>query len=161
VSVGTSKDTPEFAVASLARWWRYNGRHHWPDATELLVLADGGGSNSYRARAWKYWLQHNFANRYGLAVTVCHFPTSASKWNPIEHRLFSEISKDWAGQPLTSYEMALKYISTTTTATGLTVKAYLDQRTYQTTTVTDEEMAALILQAHDIQPSRNYTICPQ
>ena len=161
VSVGTSKDTPEFAVASLARWWRYNGRFQWPNATELLVLADGGGSNGYRVRAWKHWLQHNLVNRYGLTVTVCHFPTSTSKWNPIEHRLFSEISKNWAGQPLTSHELAVKYISTTTTVTGLTVKAYLDERTYQTTTVTNEEMAALTLQPHDTQPSRNYTISPQ
>jgi hypothetical protein len=161
VNVGTSRDTPQFAVASLARWWTNDGRHRWPGANQLLVLADGGGSNGYRSRGFKHGLQHKLANRYGLTITVCHYPTSASKWNPIEHRLFSEISKNWAGEPLTSHEVALKYIATTTTTTGLTVKAYLDEREYPKVTITDEEMDAIELRPHDTQPSRNYTISPQ
>jgi Rhodopirellula transposase DDE domain len=160
VSVGTSRDTPQFAVASLTRWWTHDGRHLWPGANQLLVLADGGGSNAYRSRGFKHALQH-FANRYRITITVCHYPTSASKWNPIEHRLFSEISKNWAGEPLTSYEVALKYIATTTTTTGLTVKAYLDERDYPKVTITDQQMDAIELQPHTTQPSRNYTISPQ
>lgn len=160
VNVGTSRDTPQFAVASLARWWTNDGRRRWPGADQLLVLADGGGSNAYRSRGWKHGLQQ-LANRYRLTITVCHYPTSASKWNPIEHRLFSEISKNWAGEPLTSYEVALKYIATTTTTTGLKVKAYLDERDYPKVTVTDDEMDAIELQPHTTQPSRNYTISPQ
>jgi hypothetical protein len=160
VNIGTSRDTPQFAVASLARWWSTHGRRRWPGANQILVLADGGGSNSYRSRGWKHAL-HKLATRHGLTITVCHYPTSASKWNPIEHRLFSEISKNWAGQPLTSYEVALKYIATTTTTTGLTVKAHLDKRNYPKVTITDEQMDAIQLQPHTTQPSRNYTICPQ
>ena len=161
VSIGTSRDTPQFAVTSLARWWTNDGRHRWPGADRLLVLADGGGSNGYRSRVWKHALQHKLANRHGLNITVCHYPTSASKWNPIEHRLFSEISKNWAGTPLISHETARNYIATTTTTTGLTVKAYLDQRDYPKVTITDDEMDALQLHAHTTQPSRNYTISPQ
>lgn len=161
VSVGTSRDTPQFAVASLARWWSTDGRRRWPSADRLLVLADGGGSNGYRSRGFKHALQHKLCNRYRLTVTVCHYPTSASKWNPIEHRLFSEISKNWAGQPLISSEVALKYIATTTTTTGLTVKAYLDERDYPKVTISDAEMDTIHLQRHTTQPTRNYTIRPQ
>jgi hypothetical protein len=161
VSVGTSHDRPQFAVNSLARWWTTDGRHRWPGADQLLVLADGGGSNGYRSRGFKHALQHNFCNRFGISVTVCHYPTSTSKWNPIEHRLFSEISKNWAGEPLTSYEVALKYIATTTTTTGLKVKAHHDERDYPKMTITDEQMEAIQLHRHATQPSRNYTISPQ
>jgi len=99
VSVGTTHDTPDFAVDNLARWWACHGCRHYPGATELLVLADSGGSNGARTRAWKYGLQHRLCDRHGLTVTVCHYPSGASKWNPIEHRAFSEISKNWAGRP--------------------------------------------------------------
>jgi hypothetical protein len=161
VSIATSRDTPQFAVASLARWWSTDGRRRWSGADQILVLADGGGSNGYRTRGWKHAQQHNLCNRHGLTVTVCHYPTSASKWNPIEHRLLSEISKNWAGQPLTSYEVALKYIATTTTTTGLTVKAHLDEQNYPKVTITDTQMDTIQLQRHTIQPTRNYTISPQ
>ena len=104
VSVGTTHDTADFAVDNLTRWWDIHGRQRYPEATELLVLADSGGSNEARNRAWKYGLQHRLADPYGLSVTVCHYPSGASKYNPIEHRVFSEISKNWAGRPLTDYE---------------------------------------------------------
>ena len=104
VFVGTSHDTPRFAVDNLEKWWRYDGKWRYPAASRLLILADSGGSNAFRSRAWKYWLQNRLADRHSLAITVCHYPAGASKWNPIEHRLFSEISKNWAGRPLDSYE---------------------------------------------------------
>ena len=119
--VGTSHDTPDFAADNLARWWQSEGRPRYPDAAEILVLADGGGSNSPRRNAFKYALQHRLADPFGLSVTVCHYPTGASKWNPIEHRLFSEISKNWAGCPLRTYETILNYIRTTRTENGACV----------------------------------------
>jgi hypothetical protein len=162
VFVGTSHNTPRFAVDNLAKWWAYDGRHRYPDATELLVLADGGGSNGTRARAWKHALQHRLCDPHGLTVTVCHYPTGASKWNPVEHRLFSEISKNWAGRPLDSYETILNYIRTTTTTTGLKVKAYLVAREYpKGVTISDDEMDQLHLHPHDTQPTRNYTLSPR
>ena len=102
VFVGTSHDTPRFAAENIARWWRYSGRKDYPDASELLILADSGGSNGARVRAWKYELYRQLVEPFALKITVCHYPTGASKWNPIEHRFFSEISKHWAGQPLDS-----------------------------------------------------------
>jgi len=161
VVVGTSHDTSEFAVASIAKWLRRQGRRSYPETKRLLLLADNGGSNAPRTRAWKYYLQRRVCDEFNISVTVVHYPPGTSKWNPIEHRLFSEISKNWAGEPLTSYEVALKYISTTTTTTGLTVKAYLDERDYPKVTITDEQMDAIELQRHTTQPSRNYTISPQ
>lgn len=159
--VGTTHDTPQFAVDNLARWWVYDGRRRYPDAAELLVLADGGGSNGPRNRAWKHQLQHRLCNRYDLTVTVCHYPTGASKWNPIEHRLFSEVSKNWAGQPLDSYETILNYARTTRTATGLEVKAYLIDTHYpKGSKISDQAMTALNLHPHDTQPIRNYTLNP-
>ena len=110
VSIGTSHDTPSFAVDNLARWWACHGRERYRGATELLVLADSGGSNGARSRAWKHGLQHRICDPYGLSVTVCHYPSGASKYNPIEHRAFSQISKNWAGQPLTDYETVVNYI---------------------------------------------------
>lgn len=162
VFVGVSADTSEFAVESLAKWWRYDGRHRYPQAQHILLLADGGGSNSPHRRAWKYLLQTRFCDRHGLTVTVCHYPTGASKWNPIEHRLFSEISKNWAGEPLVSYETILKFIRTTTTTTGLQVKAYLDPRNYpKKTKISEEQMSQLVLEKHETQPQRNYTLKPR
>lgn len=160
--VGTSHDTPAFAADNLARWWVYGGRRRYPGATQLLVLADGGGSNGFRTRAWKHALQESLCDRHGLTVTVCHYPTSASKWNPIEHRMFSEISKNWAGQPLVSYETILNYARTTRTTTGLRIKAYLVRTDYpQGVQISDQAMDALHLRLHDTQPNRNYTLSPR
>jgi hypothetical protein len=162
VFIGTSHNTPAFAVDSLAKWWVYDGRRRYPHASQLLVLADGGGSNGAKARAWKHALQHRLCDRYGLTVTVCHYPPGASKWNPVEHRLFSEISKNWAGRPLDSYQTILNYLRTTTTATGLQVKAYLLTTHYPTgIETTDEQMDQLQLPPHDTQPTRNYTLTPR
>lgn len=162
VFVGISHNTPAFAGDSIARWWVYDGRRRYPGATELLVLADGGGSNGAKARAWKHTLQQRLCDRHGVTVTVCHYPTGASKYNPVEHRLFSEISKNWAGRPLDNYETILNYISTTTTATGLAVKAYLVATDYPTgVKISDEEMRSLQLRPHDTQPTRNYTLSPR
>ena len=124
VMVGTSHDTPVFAVEAIGQWWRREGRQRYPQAPELLILADGGGSNAPRCRAWKLALQENLADRFGLAVTVCHYPTGASKWNPVEHRLFSEISKHWAGQPLTDLPTIVRLIGETQTQTGLRVACW-------------------------------------
>lgn len=121
VSVGMSKDTAEFAVGAIRRWWRLFGRRRYPDATGLLICADGGGSNGARNRAWKFHLQR-LADRTGIAVTVCHYPPGTSKWNKIEHRMFSYISLNWRGQPLVSYETVVNLISSTTTRGGLRIK---------------------------------------
>jgi Rhodopirellula transposase DDE domain len=159
--VGTTHDTPRFAVDNLARWWVYDGHRRYPGATELLVLADGGGSNGHRNRAWKHALQQWLCDRHGLTVTICHYPTGASKWNPIEHRMFSEISKNWAGQPLDSYETILNYARTTRTTTGLQIKAYLIRTHYpKAVRISDQEMDALHLQVHETHPTRNYTLSP-
>jgi len=161
VYVGISSDTPELATDCLSRWYQEEGRDRYPNSNELLILADSGGSNGYRCRAWKHGLQLKLANRHSLKVTVCHYPPGCSKWNLIEHRLFSEISKNWSGRPLDSYETILNYISTTTTDTGLQVRACLHSTEYiKGIRITDEEMAALALCTHDIQPERNYTIIP-
>jgi hypothetical protein len=160
--VGTSHDTSEFAVDNLVKWWVYDGRLRYPNATKLLILADGGGSNGSRTRAWKLALQERLCDRHGLTVTVCHYPTGASKWNPIEHRLFSELSKNWAGRPLDSYQTILKYARSTTTSTGLRVKSYLVPKHYSKgVSVSDQAMAELRLHRHDTQPVRNYTLSPR
>jgi len=162
VFVGMSHDTPHFATDNLAKWWVYDGRRRYPAAPRLLILVDGGGSNGYRTRAWKQGIQTRLCDRHGLTVTVCHYPTGASKWNPIEHRLFSEISKNWAGRPLDSYETVLNYLRTTTTSTGLDVKAYLVRRDYPAgVRISDEEMSAIEIERHATQPARNYTIKPR
>jgi hypothetical protein len=162
VSVGTTHDTPDFAVDNVARWWDCHGRRRYPDAAELLVLADSGGSNGARCRAWKHGLQHRLCDRFGLTVTVCHYPSGASKYNPIEHRAFSEISKNWAGQPLIDYETVINYLTTTTTKTGLQVDAHLVQANYPTgIKVSDKEMKDLSVRPHETQPNRNYTISPR
>ena len=160
--VGTTHDTPRFAVDNLARWWVYDGHRRYPGATELPVLADSGGSNGHRNRAWKHALQQRLCDRHGLTVTVCHYPTGASKWNPIEHPMFSEISKNWAGQPLDTYETILNYARTTRTTTGLHIKAYLIRTHYpKGVRISDQEMDALHLRAHPAQPTRNYTLSPR
>jgi len=143
VYVGTSNDTAEFAVDAIEAWWISEGRDRYEGATELTILADGGGSNGATNRLWKLCL-HRFAQRHGLTVTVAHYPPGASKWNPIEHRLFSEISKNWAGRPLDSYQTILNYLSTTRTKTGLQVQAHLLDRLYDKgRKVSDAEMRRL------------------
>ena len=128
--IGLSHDTSAFAADALCHWWRHEGRHRYPAADRLLLLADSGGSNNCRHRAWKYNLQIRLCNPFGLILTVCHYPPGTSKWNPIEHRLFSEISKNCAGRPLDSYETFLNHIRTTRTKTGLRVTSCLLEGDY-------------------------------
>jgi hypothetical protein len=161
VVVGTSRETPAFAVDSIVSWWRACGKTKYPKTDELLILADCGGGNSARARAWKYHLQHQLSNRYRLSVTVCHYPPGASRWNPIEHHLFSHITSNWAGQPLKSYETILKYLRTTKTTCGLRVSARLTQKRYDTgESISKTEMAELLLAGHKTLPTWNYTLTP-
>ena len=160
--VGTSYDTPEFAVFCIVRWWNEIGQYEYLDTRELYILADSGGSNGYRSRAWKYFLQHKLANQFDLTVTVAHYPSGASKWNPIEHRLFSEVSKHWAGIPLETLSIILHYLQTTTTRTGLTVTADLVEQDFEKgIKICDAEMANLNLQSHQTIPQWNYSIKPQ
>ena len=161
VNVGTTHDTAEFAVESLRRWWRLFGQRHYPPAQRLLVCADGGGSNGSRNRAWKYNLQQ-FCERSNLAVTVCHYPPGTSKWNKIEHRMFSFISLNWQGHPLVSYKTVVNLIGTTRTKSGLRVKAKLDRKFYEVgVKITDQEMKQLNLRPHTTHPVWNYTIAPR
>jgi len=161
VYVGTTHDTPEFAVQSIADWWHRQGRLHYGSDSLLLILADGGCSNGYQSRAWKWMLQEQLVDRYQIQVTVCHYPTGASKWNPIEHRLFSEISKHWAGIPLETYPLILQLLSETTTTTGLTVKSRLVTKRYDTgVKVSDDQMRQLRLRKHSVLPQWNYTLLP-
>jgi transposase len=158
VSVGCSHDTASFAVESIRRWWQAMGQPIYPDAEEILLCADSGGSNGYRLRLWKVELQR-WVNETGLAVTVCHFPPGTSKWNRIEHRLFSHITMNWRGRPLVSYRVIVNLIAATTTETGLRVKAELDTEEYPTKVkVSDEEMAAIHLCPHRFHGEWNYTI---
>lgn len=160
VFVGASHDTPQFAVSSIEKWWRYDGRRRYTKAKELLILADCGGSNGYRCRAWKHQLQQ-FSNRHRIKVTVSHYPPGTSKWNPIEHRLFSEISKNWAGCPLHSFATIQNYIRTTSTTTGLAVKAYIDSKIYpKGIKVNVQQMNQLNIKKHDTLPNWNYTFTP-
>jgi transposase len=161
VNVGTDHDTAAFAAESIRRWWTAMGLAAYPAARRLLITADAGGSSSYRTRAWKTELAA-FALQTGLAVTVCHFPPGTSKWNKIEHRLFSHITLNWRGRPLTSHEVIVNTIAATTTATGLTVRAGLDPGSYpQGVKVSDEQMAALPLTKHDWHGDWNYTLRPE
>jgi len=161
VLLGISHDTPRFAVESIENWWKTEGGASYPDSNQLLILADSGGSNSSRSRVWKYQLQEKLCNQFGLTVNVSHYPPGSSKWNPVEHRLFSEISKNWAGRPLDSFETALKYIRTTKTATGLTVKAHFVKKKYKKgEKVADRQMKNLSLKKHEIFPEWNYTLSP-
>ena len=162
VVVGTSAETSEFAVDAIAWWWELEDRPAFPDETKLLVLSDAGGSDGCRFRLWKKQLQEQLADWLGIEVMVCHYPTGASKWNPIEHRLFSYISLNWAGKPLRTFETMMGYIRSTTTKTGLKVKAFLLERVYKKgIKVSDQEMAALNLQRRRVCPSWNYIIRPR
>ena len=159
--VGTSHDTSAFAVASVAQWWATAGRRTYPGATELHILADGGGSNGARCRAWRYELQHRLCDSFGLTVTVGHYPPGTSKWNPIEHRLFSEVTKHWAGEPLESYDKMLNFIRTTTTTGGLVVNATLNDADFPTgIKISDDQMKQLNIRPHPVCPAWNYTISP-
>jgi hypothetical protein len=161
VNVGTDHDTAAFAVESIRRWWKAMGRAAYPRARRLLVTADAGGSNSYRTRAWKAELAA-FAAETGLAVTVCHFPPGTSKWNKIEHRLFSHITMNWRGRPLASHDVIVSAIAATTTRAGLTVRAGLDPGSYpEGAKVSDEQIAALPLDRHEWHGDWNYTLRPE
>lgn len=162
VYVGVSADTPQFAVDTIASWWQNEGETSYCHADQLLILADSGGSNSYRSRVWKRQLQEQLSDRFGLAVTVCHYPTGCSRWNPVEYRLFSHISLNWVGKPLRTFDTMLAYIRGTTTATGLTVKASLVEGVYEKgQSVAGAEMETLNLERHETCPNWNYTIRPR
>jgi transposase len=161
VNVGMSADTAQFAVESIRRWWRQMGKPCYPKTRRLLICADSGGSNGYRLHLWKRELQL-FANEENLTITVCHYPPGTSKWNKIEHRLFSFITKNWRGRPLIDYRTIVNLIGGTKTKTGLTVKAYLDRKTYpRGIKVASKEMKALNLKPHKFHGEFNYTIPPQ
>jgi hypothetical protein len=161
VSVGQDHDTATFAAASLMRWWHMLGQRNYPHAHELLISADGGGSNGYRLRLWKVELQR-FADETGLTVTVCHLPPGTSKWNKIEHRLFSQISINWRGRPLISHEVIVSLIGATKTHAGLRVEAELDPAQYPTKVkVSDAELQRVSLHPHDFHGEWNYTIRPR
>jgi len=160
VSVGADHDTSAFAVETLRRWWNTVGRHRYPHADRLLICADGGGSNGYRVRAWKIELAA-FAAETGLTITVCHLPPGTSKWNKIEHRLFSQITLNWRGRPLTSHQIIVDLIGATSTVTGLTVRAELDTGTYPTgVKYTKKQVDALPITGHDFHSEWNYTVAP-
>jgi len=160
VNVGTDHDTGAFAVASIRGWWRSEGRLLYSQAVTLLITADGGGSNGSRLRLWKLELQ-KFADETGLSISVCHFPPGTSKWNKVEHRLFSFISSNWRGEPLRDYETIVNLISRTTTAKGLQVICRLDRRKYPTgRKVTDEEIKRVNLKRNKFHGDWNYTIYP-
>ncbi len=160
VNIGVTADTAEFAVSSIRYWWQYVGSRRYPNAKELLICADASGSNGYRLRLWKKELQ-KFSNARGIAVSVCHFPPGTSKWNKIEHRLFSFISINWRGKPLTSYQVIINLIVSTTTKTGLVVKARLDKKTYiKGKKVTNYEMENLRISKNKFHGEWNYTIKP-
>ncbi len=158
VNIGISSDTAEFAVNSVYQWWKMCGRKRYPNATRLLICADGGGSNGSRNRLWKSCLQ-DLANKIELDITVCHYPPGTSKWNKIEHRMFSFISLNWKGIPLKNYETIIKLISGTKTEAGLKIKAKLDKNTYSKgIKISDEDFDKLNLKYHKKYPKWNYTI---
>lgn len=160
--VGESADTPQFAVEAIACWWQEEGVTAYPEAEGLLILADSGGSNGCQPRAWKKHLQEELSDRFGLCVTVCHYPTGCSKWNPIEHRLFGPISLNWAGKPLRTWETLLGYIRGTMTTTGLTVSARRLPGLYaKGEKVSNEELKGLKLERHRVCPRWNYTLQPR
>jgi hypothetical protein len=161
VSVGIDHDTAQFAVQAIKRWWQTMGRPRYPHASELLITADGGGSNGSRCRLWKAELQQ-LANELDLCIHVCHFPPGASKWNKIEHRMFSHITQNWRGRPLISHEVIINLIANTTTRTGLKIHAELDCGTYPTgIKVSDEQLAGLALDKDDFHGEWNYVLLPQ
>jgi hypothetical protein len=161
ICVGTSSDTSAFAVEAIGTWWSNYGRQRYQGAKELLILADGGGSNGHRRRLWKTSLQERIADRFGLHVTVCHYPTGASKWNPVEHRLFGPVSINWAGQPLRSLDILMGWVRGTEVG-GVGVTTSLDRATYPTKVkVPKAEMQRLDLERHEVCPAWNYTISPR
>jgi len=161
VSVGVDHDTAAFAVESIRRWWRWMGTRSYPQAKRLLITADSGGSNGARVRLWKWELQ-KLADEIGLEISVCHFPPGTSKWNKIEHRLFSFISQNWRGKPLISHEVIINLIAATTTATGLAVKSKLDTNTYPAgLKVSDQQMAELQLRRDKFHGDWNYSLLPR
>jgi hypothetical protein len=161
VNVGVTHDTAEFAAESIRRWWRLDGRRHYRRAPRLLICADSGGSNGNRTRAWKLHLQA-LSDETGMAITVCHYPPGTSKWNKIEHRLFSFISLNWKGKPLINFETVINLIGGTRTRTGLSVKAVLDTNQYDTgIAISDEDIGQLCLKRHKVHPDWNYTLLPR
>ncbi len=161
VSVGVTPDTAEFAVESIRRWWRLDGRKHYREAQRLLICADSGGSNGNRPRGWKIHLQ-KLSNEIGIPVTVCHYPPGTSKWNKIEHRLFSFISLNWKGKPLINYETVINLIGGTRTRAGFKVKAVLDTNQYETgVELSAQDMKQLHLKRHKTHPDWNYTLSPR
>ena len=161
VVVGTSHDTPEFAVDCLDLWLNELGWSTYPGMKRLLLLCDSGGSNGYRPRLWKYKLYQKIAKGHGIEVTVCHYPPGASKWNPVEHRLFSFITMEWAGYPLRSIDLMLDYIRGTTTKTGLTVNAFLNPKSYKTgIKISNSQLEEISIKRYEALPDWNYTITP-
>ncbi len=161
VNVGISKDTAEFAVESIRRWWFGMGCFRYPDASCLLITADGGGSNGYRIRLWKREIQ-KFSDETAMSVYVCHFPPGTSKWNKIEHQMFSFVSKNWRGRPLDSIGTIVNLISNTTTKSGLSIKAGVDENIYERgIKVSDEEMKSLNIDTNPFHGEWNYTITPR
>jgi hypothetical protein len=161
VNVGVTHETAEFAVESIRRWWRLDGKRHYRGAGRLLICADSGGSNGNRHRAWKLHLQ-GLSDETGMAITVCHYPPGTSKWNQIEHRLFSFISLNWKGKPLINFETVVNLIGGTRTRTGLKVKAILDTNEYETgVEISKEDIDTLQLKRHKVHPDWNYTLLPR
>jgi hypothetical protein len=160
VSVGIDHDTASFAVNAVRQWWKVMGRPAYPAADSLLITADAGGSNGSRVRLWK-WELHKFANRTGLAITVCHFPPGTSKWNKIEHRLFSYIAMNWRGKPLVSLAAIVSLIGSTTTSSGLRIRSEIDRGSYPLgVKITDQQLARITLEHHTFHGDWNYTIHP-
>lgn len=158
VNVGISYDTAEFAVESIRQWWNQLGKKHYKNPTEILITADCGGSNGYKNHGWKYFL-HKFAKETGLSITILHFPPATSKWNKIEHKMFSFISKNWKGAPLTTYQVVINFIRNTKTKKGLEIFACLDDKEYKKgRKFSDQEMAEIPIKYHSLYPNWNYTI---
>jgi len=161
VVIGTSNETAEFAGAALSCWWEDHGRWRCPKAKHWFIEADGGGANSSRTWAWK-WVLQQLANRWGVSITVAHYPPGASKWNPIEHRLFSRISVNWEGEPLKDYETIVGFIRNTTSSTGLRCRAVLDATHYPTRVkITEEQKKSIRIKRSKVLPQWNYTIYPK
>lgn len=158
VNVGISHNTSEFAVESIRKWWKNIGKRNYPNAAELMICADSGGSNANRSKLWKYYLQ-KLADETGLKITVCHYPPGTSKWNKIEHKMFSFISMNWRGKPLTSYELIINLIEGTTTKKGLKIKAKIDRKIYEVgKKISKTEFRKINIKENEINPDWNYTI---
>jgi hypothetical protein len=160
VVLGTSSETPEFAVDAIETWLTCIAYYRYPDIQKLLILCDCGGSNGYRKHGWKYFLYTKLSSIYGIDIQVCHYPSGASKWNPIEHRMFSYISKNWAGVPLRSHEIAINYIESTTTTKGLAIQAFLNEKEYQSGMKFDKKKVenAIKIKRDEVLPEWNYSI---